>query len=95
MAELFRGKISGEEGFEKAVAVKKILPHLSDEQEAVSYFIDEARLAALLQHPNIVQIYDFGRLEDTYFIAMEYIHGKDLRVLSNKSKEKGLPLPLE
>ena len=46
MAELYRGKISGDEGFEKAVAVKKILPHLAAEQEAVNYFIDEARLAA-------------------------------------------------
>ena len=95
MAELFRGKISGEEGFEKAVAVKKILPHLSDEQEAVSYFIDEARLAALLQHPNIVQIYDFGRLEDTYFIAMEYLFGKDLKTVLHCAGQRGLPLSLE
>ena len=95
MAELFRGKISGEEGFEKAVAVKKILPHLSAEQEAVSYFIDEARLAALLQHPNIVQIYDFGRLEDTYFIAMEYLFGKDLKTVLHCAGQRGLPLSLE
>lgn len=95
MAELYRGKISGEEGFEKAVAVKKILPHLAAEQEAVSYFIDEARLAALLQHPNVVQIYDFGRLEDTYFIAMEYLFGKDLRTVLNSAGQRGMPLSLE
>ncbi len=95
MAELYRGKISGEEGFEKAVAVKKILPHLSAEQEAVSYFIDEARLAALLQHPNVVQIYDFGRLEDTYFIAMEYLFGKDLRTVLQSAEQRGMPLSLE
>jgi serine/threonine protein kinase len=95
MAELYRGKISGEEGFEKAVAVKKILPHLSAEEEAVSYFIDEARLAALLQHPNIVQIYDFGRLEDSYFIAMEYLFGKDLKTVLHCAEQRGMPLSLE
>ncbi|MGD9331647.1 MAG: protein kinase [Desulfobacterales bacterium] len=95
MAELYRGKISGEEGFEKAVAVKKILPHLSAEKEAVSYFIDEARLAALLQHPNIVQIYDFGRLEDSYFIAMEYLFGKDLKTVLHSAGQRGMPLSLE
>ena len=95
MAELYRGKISGEEGFEKAVAVKKILPHLSDEQEAVRYFIDEARLAALLQHPNIIQIYDFGRLDDTYFIAMEYLFGKDLRTVLQTAEKRGTALSLE
>ena len=95
MAELYRGKISGDEGFEKAVAVKKILPHLAAEQDAVNYFIDEARLAALLQHPNIAQIYDFGRLEDSYFIAMEYLFGKDLKTLLHIAEERNLPLSLE
>jgi serine/threonine protein kinase len=95
MAELYRGKISGEEGFEKAVAVKKILPHLSSEEAAVSYFIDEARLAALLQHPNIVQIYDFGRLDDSYFIAMEYLFGKDLKTVLQAADQRAMPLSLE
>jgi serine/threonine protein kinase len=95
MAELFRGKILGDEGFEKAVAVKKILPHLAAEQDAVNYFIDEARLAALLQHPNIAQIYDFGRLGDDYYIAMEYLFGKDLRTVLNTADTRGLPLSLE
>ncbi len=95
MAELYRGKISGEEGFEKAVAVKKILPHLSDEKEAVRYFIDEARLAALLQHPNIIQIYDFGRLDDSYFIAMEYLFGKDLKTVLQTAEQRGISLSLE
>jgi len=95
MAELYRGKISGEEGFEKAVAVKKILPHLSEEKEAVRYFIDEARLAALLQHPNIIQIYDFGRLDDSYFIAMEYLFGKDLKTVLQTAEKRGVSLSLE
>ena len=95
MAELFRAKITSVEGFEKLVAIKKILPNLTQDSNLVNMFIDEAKLAAMLTHQNIVQIYDLGSMEGVYFIAMEYIHGKDLRVLSNKSKEKGLPLPLE
>jgi serine/threonine protein kinase len=95
MAELYRGKISGDEGFEKAVAVKRILPHLAAEQDAVNYFIDEARLAALLQHPHIAQIYDFGRLGDAYFIAMEYLFGKDLKTVMHTAEERGTPLSLE
>jgi tetratricopeptide (TPR) repeat protein/tRNA A-37 threonylcarbamoyl transferase component Bud32 len=94
MAELFRAKITSVEGFEKLVAIKKILPNLTQDSNLVNMFIDEAKLAAMLTHQNIVQIYDLGSMEGAYFIAMEYIHGKDLRVLSNKSKEKGLPLPL-
>ena len=95
MAELFRAKITSVEGFEKLVAIKKILPNLTQDSNLVNMFIDEAKLAAMLTHQNIVQIYDLGSMEGAYFIAMEYIHGKDLRVLSNKSKEKELPLPLE
>jgi serine/threonine protein kinase len=94
MAELFRAKITSVEGFEKLVAIKKILPNLTQDSNLVTMFIDEAKLAAMLTHQNIVQIYDLGSMEGAYFIAMEYIHGKDLRVLSNKSKEKELPLPL-
>jgi len=95
MAELFRAKITSVEGFEKLVAIKKILPNLTQDSNLVNMFIDEAKLAAMLTHQNIVQIYDLGSMEGAYFIAMEYIQGKDLRVVSNKSKEKGLSLPLE
>lgn len=95
MAELFRAKITSVEGFEKLVAIKKILPNLTQDSNLVNMFIDEAKLAAMLTHQNIVQIYDLGSMEGAYFIAMEYIQGKDLRVVSNKSKEKRLPLPLE
>ena len=72
MAELYRAKLTGAEGFEKLIAIKKILPHLSCEGELVKAFIDEAKLAALLQHENIVQIYDFGNLEGEYFIHLVY-----------------------
>ncbi len=95
MAELYRAKLTGAEGFEKLIAIKKILPHLSCEGELVKSFIDEAKLAALLQHENIVQIYDFGNLEGEYFIAMEYLFGKDLRTITRKALERNMPLGLE
>ena len=95
MAELYRAKVTREFGFEKQVVIKKILPHLSDEGNLVKAFIDEAKLAALLQHENIVQIYDFGKLKGEYFIAMEYLFGKDLRKLTYKAKERAVPFDLE
>ena len=94
MAELYRAMITGVQGFEKLIAIKKILPHLATEEELVRSFIDEAKLAALLHHQNIVQIYDFGSLDGTYFIAMEYLLGKDCRLINSKAKEKNLPLEL-
>ncbi len=95
MAELFRAKVTRDHGFEKLVAIKKILPHLTDEGNLVKAFIDEAKLAALLQHENIVQIYDFGSIDGEYFITMEYLFGKDLRKLIYKARETAIPLGLE
>ena len=95
MAELFRAKLTGAEGFEKLIAIKKILPHLSAEENLVTSFIDEAKLAALLHHENIVQIFDFGSMDDEYFIAMEFLFGKDLRTIRNTAKKRELPLGLE
>jgi serine/threonine protein kinase len=95
MAELYQAKLIGDEGFEKLIAIKKILPHLSEETNLVKSFIDEAKLAAFLQHPNIVQIYDFGSVNSTYYIAMEYLYGKDLKLITERYKERGLPLSIE
>lgn len=94
MAELCRAKIVGFQGFEKLIAIKKILPHLADQEEFVSAFIDEARLAAFLQHRNIVQIFDFGEIAGSYFIAMEYLSGQPLRTLMNLARKSNSPLPL-
>jgi serine/threonine protein kinase len=96
MAEVFKGKRSGVEGFEKVVAVKKILPHLSDNKEFVDMFIDEAKMVVGLTHPNIVQIFDLGRIDKSYYIAMEYVHGRDLRSILRRTRERGalIPLPL-
>ncbi|HEY7513890.1 MAG TPA: protein kinase, partial [Vicinamibacteria bacterium] len=95
MAEVFRAKRTGVEGFEKVLAVKRILPHLSDNQEFVEMFVHEAKIVAGLTHPNVVQIFDLGRIEKTYFIAMEYVHGKDLRSILKRAKERHVRIPLD
>src|SRR5207244_12838418 len=77
-----RGRKSGMEGFEKPVVIKRILPHLSNEQQFIDMFLNEAKVAARLSHPAIVQIFDFGKVEGQYYIAMEFIHGEDLRNLA-------------
>ena len=78
MAELFRADYVREDGFRRTVAIKRIRPHLAEDTDFIKMFTREARLAALLQHPNIVQIFDYGKIDSTYFIAMEYIDGKHL-----------------
>jgi hypothetical protein len=85
MAEVFLAKQAGLEGFEKPVVVKRILPHLCHEDGFVQMFLNEARVAARLSHPSIVQIFDLGRVGDQYYIAMEYIHGEDLRALAKQA----------
>ena len=93
MAELFKSRQRGVHNFEKIVAIKRILPHLSDNDEFVRMFIDEAKLAAQLTHPNIVQIFDLGKASGFYYIAMEYVDGRDLRSLLRKVREYRLPFP--
>jgi eukaryotic-like serine/threonine-protein kinase len=92
MAEVFLATQRGPEGFERTVAVKRILPHLADLEQFVEMFMDEARLAAQLSHPNIAHIYEFGRVDDSYFIAMEYIDGIDLSVIVMEGLTHLLPL---
>jgi serine/threonine protein kinase len=94
MAEVFLAKRPGVEGFEKVLAIKRILPHLSDNQEFVSMFVDEAKMVSGLTHPNIVQIFELGKLEHSYFIAMEYVHGRDLRTIQKRAREKETPFPV-
>src|ERR1051325_10482040 len=92
MAEPFLAKRRGVEGFEKIVAIKRILPELSWNREFVSMFINEAKIAARLSHPNIVQIFDFGKIDSYYFIAMEYVHGENLRAIMQRAAERQVPL---
>ena len=91
MAEVFLAKQSGPEGFNRLVALKRILPHLVDSQDFVRMFLDEARLAAQLSHPNVVHIYDFGKVDEHYFIAMEYVPGVHAGILIKQAEKERLP----
>ena len=94
MAEVWKARMRGVEGFQKTVAIKKILPYMTGNTDFISMFIDEAKLAAQLSHPNIVHIYDLGKIGSDFYIAMEYVEGKDLRSLLNAARQHDLPLPL-
>lgn len=95
MAEVFMAVQTGVEGFEKRLAIKRIRPHLSGEEAFLKMFLQEAKLAAQLQHPNIVQIFDLGRIGDAYFIAMEYIQGRDMSRVVPKAEKLGIQFPTE
>jgi serine/threonine protein kinase len=78
MADVFKGRVQGPAGFERVFVVKRILPHLSDDPQFTRMFIEEAKLSARLNHPNIVQVFELGAVDKEYFIAMEYVKGRDL-----------------
>lgn len=94
MAEVFRARLRGDGGFEKHLVIKRILPHLSSDSDFVVMLIDEARIAVSLTHPNIVQIYDLGKQDGTYYIAMELIEGGDLKVLLHRLRTQQLRMPI-
>ncbi|MCC6810215.1 MAG: serine/threonine protein kinase [Deltaproteobacteria bacterium] len=94
MAEIFLARQSGIGGFRRHVVLKRILPAHASDQNWVASFLNEASLAAALNHPNIVQVYDVGRHRDSYIMAMEYIDGKDLETLVKTHREVGTYMPL-
>lgn len=93
MAEVWLAEATGLSGFQKAVVIKTILPQLADDSSFVHMFTNEAKVAAALNHPNIVQIFDLGAIDGTYFIAMEYVHGRTLRQIQRALSELGRPMP--
>ena len=95
MAEIFQAKLIGVEGFEKTVVIKRIHPFWSERRDFIAMLVDEAKLLVHLNHPNIVQVYELGREGETYFIAMEFVEGVDLRQLQNRLKSLGRSLPPE
>lgn len=94
MAEVFKAKAFGVEGFARAIAIKRILPHLAEDPRFVEMFINEAKVAVQLNHANIAQVYELGRHDDDHYIAMEYISGKDLLSLAQYVKRSGDRLPV-
>ncbi len=93
MGEVFLAKQQGPAGFEKVLVVKKILPHLTENKEFIELFLSEARLSARMNHRNIVQVFELGDENGTYFIAMEFVQGKALRDILDRAKEKKEKLP--
>jgi serine/threonine-protein kinase len=96
MADVFVALLRADFGFEKLVVIKCLLPSLAADQRHVAMFLDEARTAATLSHPNIVQMFDAGEVDGTYYIAMEFIEGQDLRSLMRRLHDRGqIGLPLD
>lgn len=95
MAEVFRAKTFGHSGFEKLVVIKRILSHYAEDPDFVAMFIDEARLSAQLTHPNVVQIYDFGKIGQNFFISMESVEGRDLKSVMRRLAETGEHMPVD
>src|SRR5262245_45464359 len=94
MAEIHLARVLGIEGFSKLVVIKRILPELAEDAELVRLFLAEARLAATLHHPNIVEVFDVDVADGNYFIAMEYVRGENLaRVIAAAiQNQRGLSL---
>ncbi len=93
MAEVFLAKSFGIEGFEKIIAVKRILPTMAEDEDFIEMFIDEAKIAGHLNHANIVPIYELGKIGDSHYIAMEYIWGKDLLQMMNRFRKMRKRMP--
>lgn len=89
MAEVFLARADGPMGFAKKCVVKRILPHFNDDPRFVEMFLGEARLAAEMNHPNLVQIFDFGEAGGQYYLAMEFIDGPNLRTLNQLARAGG------
>lgn len=95
MAEVYKAKQVGAEGFERPVAIKRILPHIARDPNFIAMFQAEAKLAVQLQHGNICQIYQLGRHEDSFYIALEYVDGRDVGTVLDlhQKQSRGVPLP--
>ncbi len=94
MAEVFVAKAFGVEGFQRLLAIKKILPTLGEDRDFIRMFVDEARIAAQLTHPNVVQVLELGKHDGSLYIAMEYVSGRDLRQVMERYRRRHEPMPL-
>ncbi len=93
MAEIWLARQSGLRGFEKLVVIKRMTRKLANDPEYLEMFFSEAQLAAGLNHPNVVQIFDLGEHEDTPYIVMEYLDGEDLHSVRRAAQKLGRPMP--
>jgi serine/threonine-protein kinase len=95
MASVHLARMDGPGGFQKWVAIKRIHAHLVEDETFIQMFLDEARVAARISHPNVAQVFELGKHDDTYWIAMEYLHGEPLREVMRRTEEIGQPMPPE
>lgn len=95
MAEVFLARMQGAGGFTKTVVLKRILPHLAAHPSFVDMFLSEARLSARISHPNVVQTLDVGREGSSYFIALEYVAGRDLSMILSVSRRLNFEMPVD
>ncbi|MCP3104060.1 protein kinase [Myxococcus sp. K15C18031901] len=94
MGAVYLARQKGPVGFQKLLVVKRLLPHLSEDDEFIEMFLDEGRIAAHLNHPNIAQIYDLGDVDGQYYIAMEYVHGEAVGPLGVRAQQRKVAIPL-
>ena len=95
MAEIFKARISGHAGFEKILVIKRLHPRYTRHPEFVEMLKEEAKIAVSLSHSNIVQIFDLGRVQEHFYIAMEYLHGRDLNQILGRMKHQRRRLDTE
>ncbi|HET7504114.1 MAG TPA: serine/threonine-protein kinase, partial [Kofleriaceae bacterium] len=93
MAEIFLARLQGAAGFEKLVCIKRILPHLARDKQFVAMFLDEARIAARISHPNVCQVFELGEIDGSYYLAMEYLEGVPLACFRRRDYYGALPDP--
>jgi len=94
MAEVFKATLQSPVGFERTLAIKRILPHLVDDERFISMLIDEAKMAVQLSHPNIAQVHDLGRVDRHYYIAMDFVDGEDMAEVERCQRRRGTPIPI-
>ena len=94
MAEVFKARTVGIEGFERIVAIKRILPSVAEDEEFIRMFVDEAKITSQLSHANLAQTFDLGKVDGAFYIAMEYVPGKDLRATFARLERRGERMPL-
>jgi serine/threonine-protein kinase len=95
MASVHLARMDGPGGFQKWVAIKRIHPHLVEDDSFITMFLDEARVAARISHPNVATVFELGKEADSFWIAMEYLHGEPLREIMRRTEELGAPMPPE
>jgi eukaryotic-like serine/threonine-protein kinase len=94
MGQVYLARQKGPVGFQKLLVLKRLLPHLSEDDDFIQMFLDEARIAALLNHPNIAQIYDLGEVDGIYYIAMEYVHGEAISEVNKRAIQRRGAMPV-